>query len=336
MKKEKTKSLAGKVVVITGASSGIRRATAQVLADQGAILVLAARRKDVLEEVAAQCAELGAKSLVVPTDVTQPDALPALAAAAVAFGGKIDVWINNAGSGAIGPYDETPMAAHEHVIQINLLGYLRGAHAVLPIFIEQGYGHLINNISLGAFAPMPYGVSYSASKYGLRGFSQALKSELSKYPAIQVSDVFPAFIDTPGFQHAANYSGKVIKPAPPVYKPHMVAETIAGLIHAPKEEVMAGGFGYVARYSNALFPTLTRWAAARFMEHYFKVADPAPVTVGNLFESSSIGTSVSGGWGSEEDAAKRSGVAMPLLWAGLAGALYFLFREKKKNRAAES
>ena len=82
------------------------------------------------------------------------------------------------------------------------MGYMHGAHAVLPYFKDQGYGVLINNISVGGYTPAPYAAGYTASKFGLRGFSQSLKGELYNWPHIHVCDLFPAFLDTPGIQHA--------------------------------------------------------------------------------------------------------------------------------------
>lgn len=122
----------------------------------------------------------------------------ALANAANDWQGSIDVWINNAGVLAAGDFDSTPMAVHEQVIKTNLLGYMNGAHAVLPFFKAQGCGIIINNISIGGFLPVPYGAGYTASKFGLRGWSEALKGELAQWPEIYVCDLFPAFLDTPG------------------------------------------------------------------------------------------------------------------------------------------
>jgi short-subunit dehydrogenase len=137
-----------------------------------------------------------------------------LANAAVDWQDRIDVWVNNAGVLAAGDFDVIPMAVHEQVIKTNLLGYMNGAHAVLPFFKEQGWGTLINNISIGGFLPVPYGAGYTAAKFGLRGWSEALKAELTGWPEIYVCDLFPAFLDTPGIQHAGNYTGKVLKTGP--------------------------------------------------------------------------------------------------------------------------
>ena len=170
-------NLHGALVVLTGTSSGIGRAAAQAFARQGARLVLAARDAEALAETADECRALGGEVLVVPTDVTHSDEVEALASAAAEFGqGRIDVWINNAGIGAVGAFDETPLDAHEQVVQTDLLGYLRGAHAVLPYFKQQQRGVLINTLSVGSWVAQPFAAAYSASKFGLRGLSQALRA----------------------------------------------------------------------------------------------------------------------------------------------------------------
>ncbi|HYH15391.1 MAG TPA: SDR family oxidoreductase, partial [Flavisolibacter sp.] len=277
-------SLLGKVIVITGASSGVGRATALAMASKGASLILAARRDYVLDEVAEECKTLGGKALVVPTDVTDADAVKILAAAADEWGGKIDVWLNNAGVLAAGSFEETPVDVHDQVIKINLLGYIHGAHAVLPYFKQQGYGTLINNISVGGWFPTPYAVGYSASKFGLRGFSEALKGELHNWPNIHVCDIYPAFLDTPGIQHASNYTGHVLRPAPPVYDPQKVAQTIINLVLHPRRSAVVGAMASFLKLAHGLFPALSRNITAGTMEAYFKNADPIKDTDGNLFE----------------------------------------------------
>src|SRR5688500_15701818 len=133
------------VVVITGGSSGVGRATAHAFARRGAQLVLAARSAGPLEDTARECVRLGGEAIAVAADVADPDAMRRLARAAVERFDGIDVWINNAGLGVVGRFDEVPIEAHRRVIETNLLGYLHGAHAVLPQFIEQGAGVQINN-----------------------------------------------------------------------------------------------------------------------------------------------------------------------------------------------
>jgi short-subunit dehydrogenase len=315
----------GTTVVITGASSGIGRATALAFARHGARLVLAARRADVLAEVVAECEQLGARALAVPTDVTNSRAVRSLAQAAESFGGHIDVWVNNAGSGAIGRFEEIPLGAHEQVLRVNLFGYLYGAYAVLPYFRRQQSGTLINVVSLGAWVPEPQAASYSASKFGLRGLLDGLRLELSDEPHIHVCDVHPSFIDTPGFQHGANYTGRVIKPAPPVFPAQKVAEAIVSLVHQPRTSVMVGWSGPLMRLTYSLAPGTTRWAGLRLFKRYLDQAEPAPITAGSLFTPTPAphGSSISGGWGSSSGEKSQSSKWLgAALVAGFAAGLY--------------
>src|SRR3954465_5281121 len=170
--------LSQQLLVITGASSGVGKAIALELVRHGCKLVLIARREEALNQLKNEVEELGGTALTAIADVTDAEALEEVTKAAILFGEKIDVWVNNAGVLAAGEFTETPIEVHDRVIEINLLGYLHGAFAVLPYFKRQGYGTLINNISVGGWFPTPYAVGYSASKFGLRGFSESLRAEL--------------------------------------------------------------------------------------------------------------------------------------------------------------
>lgn len=318
-----------KVIVITGASSGAGRAIALECASKGAWLVLAARRERALEELVKECEGLGTKAIGVRTDVTNAGEMKNLAKAAVDFGNHIDVWVNNAGVLAAGAFEETPVDIHDQVIRINLMGYIHGAHAVLPYFKQQGYGILINNISVGGWFPTPYATGYTASKFGLRGFSEALKGELHKWPHIHVCDLFPAFLDTPGIQHAANYTGRSLKPAPPVYDPGKVARAIASLVDQPKEETTIGAMSGFLRFAHFLFPGLSRRITANLVETYLKSANPLPVTPGNLYEPVAYGTSIYGGWQAQM-APKKKTLTQALLVAGMAAG-FLLLRQGSKH-----
>lgn len=294
---EKIKSLNNRTVVITGASSGAGRAMALEFARHQARLVLSARNETALEELADECRELGSMVLIVPADLSDPKAVLGLANDAQIFGEQIDVWVNNAGVLTAGEFDKVPMEVHAQVIQTNLMSFLFGAHAVIPYFKKQGQGIIINNISVGGFLPVPFGASYTASKFGLRGFSEALKAELQDWRDIHVCDMFPAFLDTPGIQHAGNYTGKVLKPAPPVYDPIRVAQAAVSLALKPKSSVTVGSASTTLRLAHSLMPELTANITAKVIRTYLKKADSIELTSGNVFNPLRFGTSTHGGWG---------------------------------------
>jgi len=324
-----------KTVVITGASSGAGRAAAIEFARHGAKIVLASRNMEALNEVEAQCREMGALALAVKTDVTDAEAMKKLAAIANEFGGSIDVWINNAGVLAAGEFTETPVEIHDQVIRTNLIGYLHGAYAVLPYFKKQQYGILINNISVGGWIPVPYGVGYSASKFGLRGFSKALQGELIKYKNIHVCDLFPAFLDSPGIQHAANYTGHILKPAPPVYDPQRLARAMVAVAKKPKKAVTVGSAATFLRAAHFIMPAVTTAITAKAVEAYLKQADRVPETSGNLFATVEYGTSIHGGWNSPADyEIRKNTVIRSLAVAGIAAGILLFGRGRlSRNRS---
>ncbi|MBV8097480.1 MAG: SDR family oxidoreductase [Acetobacteraceae bacterium] len=314
----KTRDLRNAVVVITGASSGIGRAAALAFARKGARLALAARRSRVLDEVAAECRQLGVPAIAVPTDVTDPEAVENLAEQSIVRFGRIDVWINNAGVGAVGSFTETPVESHDQVIRTNLIGYVHGAHAALRRFIRQRSGVLINTISFGAWVPAPFAAAYAASKFGLRGLSESLRAEVQRWPDIHICDLYPSFMDTPGVQHGANYTGRVLKPAPPVYSPERAAGAMVSLAENPQNATTIGAIATLAKLGYDLAPSLTRWAADRFIRLYLQQAKPAPKTEGNLFHPIPEGTGTTGGWRSPgERAAVVTGLVVAVVVGGL-------------------
>ncbi len=323
------KSLGQKTVVITGASSGTGRAAAIRFAAKKCTLVLASRNEEELKKVGEDCEALGAKVLVVPTDVSNAEAVQQLANRADAFMGGIDVWINNAGVLAMGAFTDIPMIVHEQVLKTNLMGYMHGAYAVLPIFKTQGYGILINNISVGGFLPVSYGASYSASKFGLRGFFEALQGELSPYRHIHVCNMYPAFLDTPGIQHAANYTGTYAKPAPPVFDPMNLADAMVKLAQHPRSSTYVDVAAPFLKITYALIPGITRRIMEKVMRTYFSKAPAMPPTPGNVFMPVNYGNAVHGGWNSRVDQDNRRQVAVKsLLLAGVVAAGILLLGKK--------
>lgn len=323
-------SLSGKTVVITGASSGIGRATALAFAKKGANLVLAARGEEALKSIAQSCEELGATVRFHQTDTSVAEEVQRLAEQATQINGRIDVWVNNAGVLALGPLEKTPAEVIDGVIKTNLLGYIHGAHAVLPIFKKQKRGVLINNISIGGWVAAPYGVAYSASKFGLRGMAEALQGELAEFPEIYVCALYPGFQTTPGVLHAANYMGMELTTPPPSFDPNKLAHSIVKVAENPQNASYTDWSTVFARAAYGLFPTLTRTIMGSMMRFVKKEAPATPPTAGNVLHPLSQAMRIQ-----ERTPAQRKLKKMKVLSAAALGATALWLVLRPKAEASE-
>lgn len=290
-----SRELREKVVVITGASSGIGRAAARLFAQKGASVVLAARSRKSLEEVARACEQCGAQALVVPTDVADERQVRALARCAIERFGRIDVWVNNAAVLMFARTEDAPYEAYRQVIETNLFGYIHGVRAVIPCFRKQGHGILINNASIGGAVAFPGASSYIISKFGIMGLSQSLREELLGTPHIHVCTVLPASVDTPVYQKAANYTGCAIEPMPPIYSAEKVARAIVALARRPARQRGVGAVARLVLLGNRLAPRLAERIMAVKGRDLLQER-PATPTPGNVFEPVPQYNQESGGW----------------------------------------
>ena len=306
--------------MITGASSGIGRATALQFARRGTRLVLAARRAEELGAVAGRCRELGSEALAVTTDVSDQQQVEALAQAAEQRFGRIDVWVNNAGVLQFGRLDETPPEAIARLMEVNVLGYFWGAQAAIARFRGQGNGILINVASALGVTAQPYASAYVASKFAVRGLSDALRQELLDTPDIHVCTVLPFAIDTPIYNRPANYLGRKVKPLALRYSATTVAGAILQLAEHPRRQVYAGKLGFLAAAQKRLLPGLTDRLIRPAVDASELTDQGQASTEGNLFAPIADGRGISGGWGATvpraQTAALWGGVAL-----GLAGAV---------------
>ena len=204
--------IAGKVVVITGASSGLGEATARHLAALGASVVLGARRMDLLNTIAEEITAAGGQAAIAQTDVTRPEDLQRLVETALAVFGKVDVLINNAGLMAIAPMSALKVDEWNNMIDVNIKGVLNGIAAVLPYFQAQNSGHFINISSVaGQKVFSPGGTVYSGTKFAVSAISEGLRHELAASGGtIRSTTILPGAIDTEltgGSSHAESAAG---------------------------------------------------------------------------------------------------------------------------------
>ncbi|MET7725303.1 SDR family oxidoreductase [Streptomyces mirabilis] len=184
----------GKVVAITGAGSGIGEATALLLAERGARVVLGARRAERLEALAGRIEKAGGEAAWVRTDVTRREGLSGLVRLARERYGKLDVLVSNAGVGLISPLDDLRVEDWEEMIDVNLKGVLYGIAEALPVFREQGFGHFVNIVSTAGLRVTPLQSVYAATKNAVRTLSEGLRQEAGE--GLRVTVVSPGFVRT--------------------------------------------------------------------------------------------------------------------------------------------
>jgi NADP-dependent 3-hydroxy acid dehydrogenase YdfG len=188
-------NIEGKVVVITGASSGLGEATARLLSAQGATMVLGARRAERIQAVADDLTGSGGKALAIPTDVTDPDQVQRLVDAAVQTYGQIDVIINNAGLMAHSPLERRKIDDWNRMIDVNIKGVLYGIAAALPYMQQQRAGHIINVSSVAGHKVRPTAAVYAATKHAVLALSEGLRQEVKPYN-IRTTVISPGAVAT--------------------------------------------------------------------------------------------------------------------------------------------
>ncbi|MER6306421.1 SDR family oxidoreductase [Streptomyces sp. NPDC001657] len=184
----------GKVVAITGASSGIGEATALLLAERGARLVLGARRSERLAALVGRIEEAGGSAVQIRTDVTRREDLEGLVALAVERFGRLDVLVGNAGVGTISPLDDLRVEEWDHMVDVNVKGVLHGIGAALPVFRAQGSGHFVTTASTAAFRVVPTMAVYAGTKFAVRAICEGLRQEAGE--GLRVTTVSPGPVAT--------------------------------------------------------------------------------------------------------------------------------------------
>jgi NAD(P)-dependent dehydrogenase (short-subunit alcohol dehydrogenase family) len=283
------------VVVITGASSGVGRAAALGFAQRGASLGLCARGAGPLEEVATDCRGAGAEVLNGSLDVGEEDAVERFAAAVVARFGRIDVWVNCAATMAYGRFSDIPSEIFRSVVETNLMGQVHGSRAALRRFRDQGSGVLVNVSSVWGRVSSPEVSPYVVSKNAVRALSECIAAELAAEKEIHVVTIVPESVDTPIFVNAANYTGRRIRPIPPVLSPEVVAQGILECAERPRREVTFGRAGRMLEVLYSIYPGLYRRFAHSAFLHGTMAPLPQKECTGNVLRPVGV-HAVVGGW----------------------------------------
>jgi short-subunit dehydrogenase len=244
-----------RVVLVTGASSGIGRATAREAAGRGDHVVLVARGIGPLEDAAQECRALGAASArTVSLDLRDASAVQRAVDEVQTNLGRIDAVVNSAGVVAYGRLEDVPADVYAGVIETNALGAVNLARAVLPDMRRRNSGHLILIGSLiGHIAP-PYMSAYAVSKWAVRGLARELVIENKDRPGVHIGIVSPGGVDTPIYLQAANYLGRVGRPPPPVVSPEKVAHAALRLLDHPRARVQVGAANRLIMAGFGLLP----------------------------------------------------------------------------------
>jgi short-subunit dehydrogenase len=286
----KLKQIRDQVIVITGASSGIGRATALMAASRGAQVVLAARGEAALDALAAEIASSGGRAVVVACDVSDPASIAHLATEAVARCGRIDTWVNNAGVAIAARLEDLPLEDARRLFDVNFWGVVNGSLAALPHLERQG-GALINLGSFTSDVAAPLMGMYSASKAAIKGYTDALRIELlMDTRPVSVTLIKPAPIATPVLQHQRNLLDRQATMPPPFYRPEDVARTILYAAEHPVRDLFVGGAARFGSVFGQMLPGLADAGAALFARKIFKTQDPPAARPDNLYAPSTPAT----------------------------------------------
>ncbi len=274
----KADAFRNQVAIVTGASAGIGRAITLRLANQGARVVIAARRAERLEEIAATCRTMGAEVLVAPTDVRDESKCKLLVENTVATFGRLDMLINSAGLAATALFDEFPdLGLFRHTMDINFYGAVNCTYYALP-YLKQTKGRIVAISSLGGKTAIPYNTPYCASKYGLHGFCDALRMELYQH-GVSITVICPWWVATEFHAAQLNKDGKPRGEArgKAMYTSKtMTAERCAQIAleaaYKRRREVLMGP-GVLAIWLKVLAPGFLDWLTVKvFLEPVIRLA----------------------------------------------------------------
>jgi NAD(P)-dependent dehydrogenase (short-subunit alcohol dehydrogenase family) len=255
---------AGEVVVITGASAGVGRATARRFAKDGAHIALLARGRDGLEAARKDVEELGGKALAIIVDVADAEKIEAAAERVEGSLGKIDIWINNAMASVFSPVNEMTPEDYRRVTEVTYLGAVHGTLAALKRMQVRDHGVIVQVGSALAYRAIPLQSAYCAAKHALEGFTESLRCELLHDKSnVRVTMVQLPALNTPQFGWVKSRLPRKAQPVPPIFQPEVAADAIHFAAHHPRREFFVGWPSWKAIVANKFIPGLLDRLLAR-------------------------------------------------------------------------
>jgi NAD(P)-dependent dehydrogenase (short-subunit alcohol dehydrogenase family) len=337
--KIKLKPIGEQSVVIFGASSGIGRLAALDFARRGAKVCVAARSESGLQALVDEITRDGGTAFYMVADAADFAQVKNVADQAAERFGRIDTWVHSAAAFLFAKFEQTEPEEFERMITVNLLGQIYGAKAALPYLKEQG-GALIHISSVEAWRTVPYQSAYGASKHGIYGFIQAMRSELEHDGVpVSVTQILPAAINTPIYDKGRNKMPFKPRPLPPIYEPQVVSDAILYAAENPIKDLIAGGFGVGVVLSERFSPRLTDWVVSKigFIGQKTNEPNPHDVYEGSLFTAVEGKDTVNGRFSGESIRfdpyvwLATNPAAKTVVIGALAAAVGYLALRKRKN-----
>ncbi|MEZ4334771.1 MAG: SDR family oxidoreductase [Myxococcota bacterium] len=279
-----TRSDRRRVIVVTGASAGVGRATARAFGEAGCAVALIARGRDGLEAAAREVEEAGGRALAIEADVADPAQVEAAAARAEQAFGAIDVWVNDAMVTVMSPVAETTAEEYRRVTEVTYLGAVHGTLAALRRMLPRDRGVIVQVGSALAYRAIPLQSAYCAGKHALRGFTDSLRCELlHEQSGVQVTMVQLPALNTPQFEWSRIRFDRQPQPVPPIYQPEVAAQAIVFAADAGRREVWVGGRNALLMFANKLAPAVgDRYLARTGYDSQFTDEPASPARPDNL------------------------------------------------------
>ncbi len=264
-------SLKGKVVLITGASSGFGEDAARLFAAEGAAVVLAARRVDRMQAQVARIRAAGGEALVIPLDVNNRLDIDSMVTSVIANYGRIDILFNNAGFGQLNWFERLDSQRDiQTLVNVNLTGLMEVTHAVLPHMLKQRSGHIINMSSVAGWIAPPMLSAYAATKFGIRGFSDALRREVGMH-GIRVSGIYPGFARTEfGKNNEPGVLNGFHPPAWTSMSSEYVARRVVSIAKRPRRTVVIPWWFVPILWADSNFPSIVDWVIEQFFVRKYR------------------------------------------------------------------